>query len=107
MKVVKFKGGQMIRVTPDEALRIIASLSEQIRANNPNGNREEFQAEGCGYFSIAVHSEPKPEIEWHPAGSPRTGGWTGGWTEERRNGSIWHPFGCVCPNCIKKQKENP
>jgi len=44
----------MVRVTRNEALRLITSLSEQLRSREPNGGREEFQTDKGEYFSISV-----------------------------------------------------
>jgi hypothetical protein len=47
--------GYMVRMTPDEALSLISSLSLQIRDRGPNANRQEFYTKDRTYFSIAVH----------------------------------------------------
>ena len=49
--------GYMVRVTPDEALRIAASLVEQVRSKNPNTGRPEFHLRDGAYFSICVQPE--------------------------------------------------
>lgn len=57
MEILRFGKGNkdlMVRVTPDEALALIASLSRQILTRNANAEREEFHI-GSEYFSIAVH----------------------------------------------------
>ena len=67
-KSVEGYRGQMVRVTPDEALRLIESLSRQLRTGNANDGRAEFIAEIAGaavpnnrrakageeYFSVVV-----------------------------------------------------
>jgi hypothetical protein len=58
MKVVKMTdGGLMVRVSPQEALRLISSLSKQILTENCNSEREEFTDSDGKYFSIAVHGD--------------------------------------------------
>jgi len=54
--------GQMVRVSRDEALRLIESLSRQLRTRNANDDRAEFMPVTAGiagktveeYFSIVV-----------------------------------------------------
>ena len=47
--------GLFIRVIPDEALKLIQSLSAQLLYKNPNNEREEFYANDGTYFTIGVH----------------------------------------------------
>lgn len=59
------RAGQMLRCSPEEAVRIIASLSRQLVEKDGNAGRAEFVV-GCGvaedeYFSIAVDFRAKPE----------------------------------------------
>lgn len=59
------QAGQMLRCSPEEAVRIIASLSRQLVEKDGNAGRAEFVV-GCGvaedeYFSIAVDFRAKPE----------------------------------------------
>ena len=51
----------MIQVNPDEALKIIKSLTAQMISKNPNTERLEVDTECGTYFSIAV--EPFKEVE--------------------------------------------
>ena len=51
--------GFMIRVSRNEALRIISSLSSQLLTSNPNSSRAEFFTEKGEYFSIAVAEKEK------------------------------------------------
>ena len=52
--------GYFIRVSADEALTIITSLSEQLRTKTANGHRAEQWTTEHEYFSIAVAPvEPK------------------------------------------------
>ena len=58
--------GQMVRVTRDEALKLIESLSRQLRTRNANEGRAEFTAriaETEEYFSIVVAERQESEIE--------------------------------------------
>jgi len=55
--------GFMLRVSPDEALALIQSLSGQLAAKNPNVNRAEHYTEKGEYFSIAVHEKIKTPRE--------------------------------------------
>lgn len=60
MKVIKSKetGAEFIvLVSPEEAVRLIKSLSNQIIEKSPNIGREEFVTEGGEYFTIAVEGE--------------------------------------------------
>lgn len=63
MEVTKFKTerdkGLMVRMSPDEALRLIISLSNQIADKDCNSHRAEFYTKDGEYFSIAVH-QPNP-----------------------------------------------
>jgi hypothetical protein len=54
-KSKEHEAGMMVRVTVEEALRLISSLAEQIRSKSPNASREEFNVDG-EYFSIAVQN---------------------------------------------------
>ena len=45
----------ILRVSPGEALRLISSLSEQIRTGDCNGPRHEQFLDDGRDFSIAVH----------------------------------------------------
>ena len=47
--------GTYVTVSPEDAHRIIQSLSGQIATRSPNTVREEFRTEDGEYFSIAVH----------------------------------------------------
>lgn len=58
--------GQMVRATRDEALKLIESLSRQLRTGNANDGRAEFTAGIAGtkteeYFSIVVAGCRLPE----------------------------------------------
>ena len=62
MEVVKWnknkgneESGFMVRVSPEEALEIIQSLTTQIIEKSPNAGRTEFLTKKNEYFSIAVH----------------------------------------------------
>lgn len=55
--------GFMLRVSPDEALSLIQSLSGQLASKNPNTNRVEHYTEKGEYFSIAVHDKVKTPKE--------------------------------------------
>lgn len=46
--------GEMVRVTPTEAVRIINSLTNQLLNKSPNSGRAEFDTD-LGYFSISIH----------------------------------------------------
>lgn len=62
MEIISWKkdgGGQMVRVTREEALKIIASLSKQLLTNDCNTDREEFFDQHGKYFSISVNSSDK------------------------------------------------
>ncbi len=50
--------GCMIRVSQEEAIEIILSLSSQIHHNNPNRGRQEMYTEQGEYFSMAVAQKP-------------------------------------------------
>lgn len=57
MEIVTWKkegGGQMVRVTREEALKIILSLTKQLVNRDPNLEREEFVDQSGQYFSISV-----------------------------------------------------
>lgn len=57
MKIVIWEednGGQMVRITREEALKIILSLTKQLLTNDCNSDREEFVDEKGKYFSISV-----------------------------------------------------
>jgi hypothetical protein len=62
MTIIRWKAdvsgtpGQMVRISPREALQLIASLSQQMVDNAPNDNRMEFLTSTGEYFSIAVHA---------------------------------------------------
>jgi len=49
--------GFMVRITPEEAVAIINSLSAQIMKGNANDGRIEFNTEKGEYFSIAVQKK--------------------------------------------------
>jgi hypothetical protein len=49
--------GFMVRVSPEEAMAIINSLSGQIMKGNANNGRIEFNTEKGEYFSIAVQKK--------------------------------------------------
>lgn len=49
--------GFMVRVSPEEAIAIINSLSAQIMSGNTNNGRIEFNTEKGEYFSIAVQKK--------------------------------------------------
>ncbi len=72
MKIQQGKDlGTYISVSRDEALRIIASLTEQLLARSPNEGRWEFDAEPPSknvgtYFSIAV-TETTDSRTWREA----------------------------------------
>jgi len=53
----------MLRVSPEEALALIQSLSGQLVSKNPNVNRSEHLTEKGEYFSIAVHEKVKTPEE--------------------------------------------
>ncbi len=53
----KSGGGQMVRVTREEALQIISSLSQQLLSRDINTDRAEFTDQNGKYFSIAVHDK--------------------------------------------------
>ena len=69
MEVIKWnktkreRAGFMIRINPEEAIKIIQSLSAQLADKNPNSGRLEFFTEKGEYFSIAVEdpSIPHPD----------------------------------------------
>ena len=47
--------GMMVEISKEEALRIIESLSHQIRTGSPNNGRTEmYTSDTQEYFSIAV-----------------------------------------------------
>jgi hypothetical protein len=56
MEIIEFKKNNLlVRVNQDEALRLIASLAQQIIHNDSNTYREEFYPiKNAEYFSIAV-----------------------------------------------------
>jgi|GEM_PF-5599956 len=69
MKLIKFKRNNFIlRVSPQEAINIIRTISSQLDEKNPNNERREYYPEGCGYFSIAVDfskdEKPVSYDEW-------------------------------------------
>ncbi len=49
------EGGYMVRMNPQEALRLIESLSRQLLTKDPNGGRAEYTTKDGKYFSVAVH----------------------------------------------------
>jgi hypothetical protein len=54
-KGVGLKNGLFVRVTQEEALRLIQSLAEQLVKNNPNDGRLESYPKGdFDYFTIGV-----------------------------------------------------
>jgi len=63
MKLLEFRKKEyFLQINRTEALGIIESLANQMRENNPNGNRPEFLGiEGAKYFSISI-TEPGPEV---------------------------------------------
>jgi len=75
MEVIRWRGGTkrktvaftspgfMVRVSPQEALTLIRSLSTQLLEKNPNSNRSEHYTEKGEYFSIAVHEKVKTPKE--------------------------------------------
>jgi len=65
MKIIKWEddgGGQMVRVSPSEAILIIGSLCSQMRTGRPpdGSSREEFRTTDGEYFSLSVHGTLKP-----------------------------------------------
>jgi len=60
MKVIKYMRGvdstnkYIVKVNPEEALRLIKSLSAQMMKKDSNVGREEFDTEEGEYFTIAV-----------------------------------------------------
>ena len=62
MKLIKWNRknegkGFMLRITQKEAIKIIASISNQLNDNNCNVNREEFDTVDREYFSISVNED--------------------------------------------------
>jgi hypothetical protein len=57
VEIIEWKDGQMIRVTRDEALEIISSLSLQLKTRDVNSERSEFTDQNGKYFSISVHDK--------------------------------------------------
>lgn len=62
MQVIRFnesgrKGNRdlFVRLTEWEALRLIESLTVQLRKNSPNAERAEFRTLDNEYFSMSVH----------------------------------------------------
>jgi hypothetical protein len=62
MEIIKWKkskinheSGFMVRVTKEEALDLINSLSSQLRNKNPNSGRVEFTTVNQEYFSVSVN----------------------------------------------------
>ncbi|MBA7624544.1 hypothetical protein ES703_31953 [subsurface metagenome] len=53
--------GFVIKVNPEEAIRLIKSLSVQMMKKGANTGREEFDTEDGEYFTIAV-IQPKKEV---------------------------------------------
>jgi len=47
--------GFMVRISKEEAIKIIASLSTQLANDNPNNGRIEFITKKREYFSISVN----------------------------------------------------
>jgi hypothetical protein len=62
--------GQMVRVSVDEALKLIEGLAAQLHTGSPNANRPEFFAttnRDTEYFSICVDRDlSNSEIEFAP-----------------------------------------
>jgi len=54
--------GMMVRVTEQEALQLICSLSDQLLRGNPNCGRAEFTTTNGAYFSIAVELKEVSKI---------------------------------------------
>ena len=46
-----------VKVTKDEAYRIIKSLASQLHNNSSNSGREEFYDEEGNYFTIGIKGE--------------------------------------------------
>lgn len=59
-------GGRMLRVTRDEAIQIIKSLTTQMLEGSPNSGRIEFTLVDDTYFSIAVHEKIPEAIKSEP-----------------------------------------
>ncbi len=64
MNILKYKDNDgkrqcyFVKVSSQEALRIVESLTRQILARSPNVGRVEFYTRPeCEYFSIAVNDE--------------------------------------------------
>lgn len=56
---IEIKNGNIIiRVSPEEAYKIIKSLSSQLVSQSPNNGREEMYTNKGEYVSIAVHFPP-------------------------------------------------
>jgi hypothetical protein len=51
------EAGMMLRVTEQEAIQLIQSLSNQLLSGSPNAGRTEFFTKHGNYFSVAVHKE--------------------------------------------------
>lgn len=62
MELVEWKEGKMLKVSQEQALEIIQSLSSQLLNNNPNVGKKEFTLKDGDYFSISVHVEQKRHI---------------------------------------------
>ncbi len=67
MKITRWKTegipGQMVRTTRDEALKIIESLSRQLRIGNTNDGRAEFTTDAGEYFSVSVGGGRTPRLK--------------------------------------------
>ncbi len=50
-----------VEMNVDEALKHVHGMMEQIITKNPNSGRYEGYTEDGEYFSISVHTEPKPK----------------------------------------------
>ncbi len=52
--------GVLVRVTTQEAIRLIRSLAHQIEKNDPEYGRAEFYTKDGEYFSVAVADDKDP-----------------------------------------------
>jgi hypothetical protein len=61
MEIVKWTrsgGGQMVRLSELEALKIIRSLTNQLITKDCNVERLELHDQNGKYFSLSVHPDP-------------------------------------------------
>lgn len=72
--------GSLVRVTTQEAIRLIRSLAQQIEENGSEQGRAEFQTDNNEYFSVVVRDIVKTELldeKPPPDGCGDCGNWLG------------------------------